>query len=405
VVYELVERRVLVRDLEVGMYICRLDRSWHETPFPLQGLAVHSDADIEAVGRYCEYVFVDTQRDVAADIRPQVLRRTEPSPVRFRRSQVYQDTARFDDELARAGEAFDNASACMEEIVDAIVQGQVLDIEVVARAVRPMVDSVMRSGDAFFWIESLRRRDSYTYQHAVSCSALAAAFGRHMGFDQETIVSLAAGNLLMDVGKSQLPDELLLRAGPLDAQEMALARLHVEEGLGILAHSGVMDVDVRDIVGSHHERFDGGGYPQGLAGAAIPLAARMAAIIDTYDALCTPRPYREAVSRHHALREIYAGRDSAFQGELVEQFQSCLGVYPTGSLVELTSGEIAIVMVQNHARRLLPRVAVLTTREKAPLDDFRIVDLMRQVGHEHVEVGRSLPPGSHGIDPKEFFLQ
>jgi HD-GYP domain-containing protein (c-di-GMP phosphodiesterase class II) len=162
---------------------------------------------------------------------------------------------------------------------------------------------------------------------------------------------------------------------------------------------------VRDIVGSHHERFDGGGYPQGLAGAAIPLAARMAAIIDTYDALCTPRPYREAVSRHHALREIYAGRDSAFQGELVEQFQSCLGVYPTGSLVELTSGEIAIVMVQNHARRLLPRVAVLTTREKAPLDDFRIVDLMRQVGHENVEVGRSLPPGSHGIDPKEFFLQ
>jgi hypothetical protein len=89
----------------------------------------------------------------------------------------------------------------------------------------------------------------------------------------------------------------------------------------------------------------------------------------------------------------------------IEPFRSSLGGCPTGSLVELFSGEIAIVMVQNHARRLLPRIAVLTTKEKTPLDDFRIVDLMRQVGHEHVEGSRSLPPGSHGIDPKEFFLQ
>lgn len=398
------------------MYVCRLDCEWDETPFPLQGVPVRNQNDIDALRQHCRYVFVDLLRRVTPDPVPGDTARPPPRTARAapthrppsRRlfpERTYTDTAIFDDELPRAGDAYESVLSYVEKIVDDLAHGRHIDPQEVENAVRPMVESVLRSGDAFLWIESLRQRDSYTYRHAVSCSTLAAAFGRHMGFSEDAIVSLAAGGLLMDVGKSQLPDELLTRAGALTEAETLLARHHVNEGLAILEHSGVTDQEVLDMVRTHHERFNGTGYPEGLTGTDIPLAGRMAAIIDTYHAMSSPRPYRPAVSQHVALRTLYAGRNADFQAELVEQFQACIGVYPTGSLVELGTGEVAIVMVQNHARRLQPRVAILTAPDKSPLDDFLIVDLMRQVGPERRDIVRTLPPGSHGIDPKEYFLQ
>lgn len=412
VAYDLVERRVFVSDLEIGMYVSRLDCEWSATPFPLQGVPITSRDDIDALTRFCKYVFVDTQRTVTAAftpsrIAPVAAAKPAPRPVlntRLVTRHSYNDTASFDDEMPRAREAFDTVASFAERLVDDLQAGRPIDPAAVEEAVRPMVESVLRSGDAFFWMQSLRQRDSYTYQHAIGCSTLAAAFGRHMGFTGDAIVSLAAGGLLLDVGKSQLPEELLERSGPLNDDEWELARHHVAEGVAILDHSGVVDAEVRDMVMTHHERFDGSGYPDGLAGTAIPLAGRMAAIIDAYHAMSTPRPYRAAVSQHVAIRQIYAGRDTEFQGELVEQFQACLGVYPTGSLVELNTGEVAIVMVQNQARRLQPRVAILTRVDKTQLDEFLIVDLMRQPDGVRREILRTLPAGSHGIDPREFFL-
>jgi HD-GYP domain-containing protein (c-di-GMP phosphodiesterase class II) len=412
VAYDLVERRVFVTDLEIGMYVSRLDCEWSDTPFPLQGVPITSREDIESLQRICKYVFVDLHRRVAparvsvvaSAPGPTVAKARPVLNTRLVTRHSYSDTASFDDEMPRAREAFDTVASFAARIVEDIQAGRPIDPDAVENAVRPMVESVLRSGDAFFWMQSLRQRDSYTYQHAVGCSTLAAAFGRHMGFTDDAIVSLAAGGLLMDVGKSQLPEEMLERGGPLNDAEWELARQHVSEGVAILDHSGVLDAEVRDMVLTHHERFDGSGYPQGLAGTAIPLAGRMAAIIDTYHAMSTPRPYRPAVSQHLAIRQLYSGRDREFQGELVEQFQACLGVYPTGSLVELNTGEVAIVMVQNQARRLQPRVALLSRTDKSHLDDFMIVDLMRQTDGVRREILRTLAAGSFGIDPREYFL-
>ncbi|WP_338039807.1 HD-GYP domain-containing protein [Luteibacter yeojuensis] len=417
-VYDLVERRVFVADLEVGMYVSRLDCEWSDTTFPIQGVPITSQDDIDRLAKFCKFVFVDLHRQATPErtiMRPShVVAQAPPAPAAKPRPAVnprlvarhaYRDSVAFDDEVPRAQEAFEGVARFAEHLVDDLRQGRAIEPGAVEKAVRPMVASLLRSSDAFFWIESLRHRDSYTYQHAVGCSTLAAAFGRHMGFADDVIVSLAAGGLLMDVGKVQMPEELLSRDGPLNDDEWGLARQHVGEGMAILDHSGVVDPEVRDMVLTHHERFDGSGYPGGLAGNEIPLPGRMAAIIDTYHAMSSPRPYRPAVSQHLALRQLYAGRDTAFQGELVEQFQACLGVYPTGSLVELNTGEVAVVMVQNQARRLQPRVAVLTRADKGPREDFLIVDLMNQADPVRREILRTLPAGSHGIDPREFFIQ
>ena len=116
------------------------------------------------------------------------------------------------------------------------------------------------------------------------------------------------------------------------------------------------------MVASHHERFDGSGYPKGLKGGEIPLLGRIAAIIDFYDAVTSDRPFAEAMSPHAAIKYLYTFRNTHYQDELIEQFIQTIGTYPVGTLVELNTGEVAIVIEQNQVRRLLPKVVVVHVR-------------------------------------------
>ncbi len=401
--FELEERLVSVADLQLGMFVCRLDRPWEETPFPLQGIELNGIDEIETLRQLCNVVYVDARRMVSCDPH-RALTRTELSGSRFTSRTHYADLVELEDEAPRARAALENASRIIDSLFEDISNGRELSVEHVEQAVRPLVASVLRSSDAFFLVESLRRHDTYSYSHAINCSALGAAFGRHMGFDEETIFSLAAGGLLMDVGKTRLPESLLQYQGSLAPIDVDVIRSHVEHGLSIIAESDITNQDVLDIVRTHHERHDGSGYPAGLAGNVIPITGRMLGIIDAYDAMSSVRPYRAAISRHQALRQIYAARNSLFQAAMVEQFQVCLGVYPTGSLVELSTGEVAIVMAQNQVRRLRPRVAILSTPSKQPLSDFRPVDLMSLGDHDAVDIVRGLAAGDYGIDASALFL-
>ena len=401
---EIDERRIGIMELRVGMFVCRLDRPWEGTPFPLQGVEVRSDEDIRALSELCQFVYIDAHREVV-DTRALALTRASLSASRFKTGIIHKDKANVVDEVPRAHKALENASQMVDRIYSDIASGRELSVEYVEQAVRPLVASVLRNADAFLYVEGLRRHDSYSYSHSISCSALAAAFGRHMGFAEETIISLAAGGLLMDVGKTQLPEGLLQYKGSLSADAVAVVRSHVAHGLAILGRSSITDPDVVDIVSTHHERHDGSGYPAGMTGTDIPIAGRMLGIIDTYDAMSSVRPYRPAISRHQALQHMYAARGTLYQPELVEQFQVCLGVYPTGSLVELNSGEVAVVMAQNQVRRLRPKVLVLSTPAKQALTDFRIFDLMEQAEQTSVvEIARSLATGEFAIDVTEHFL-
>lgn len=405
VTYELEERRVQVSELRPGMFVCRLDRPWSESPFPLQGVELRGEDEIRALRELCSHVYIDARREVRGDERRSSLHHGSTASKRFDRVREYRDRLPVEEEAAEAGAAFDNAFRIVGEIVEDISAGRGLSVESVDRAVRPVVESVLRSADAFFWIESQRACNDYIYRHAISCSALAAAFGRHMGFAEQTVLSLAAGGLLLDVGKSRVDAALLTQSSPLLPGQWDALRRHVDHGMAILEASDIGDTDVNNMVRCHHERYDGNGYPAGLEGSAIPMMARMAAIIDSYDAMISPVPYRAARSKSDALSRIYAGRGTLYHAELVEQFQACMGVYPTGSLVELSSGEIAVVMAQNPTRRLRPRVAIISDPDKRPLADMWTCDLMVQAeGAPAVEVRRTLRPGEHGLDAADYFL-
>jgi HD-GYP domain-containing protein (c-di-GMP phosphodiesterase class II) len=183
---------------------------------------------------------------------------------------------------------------------------------------------------------------------------------------------------------------------------------HVKFGLDILQQAGDVDPRVLDMVAYHHERYNGTGYPAGCSGSDIPVFGRIAGIVDAYDAMITLRPYAKPVSSYGALRKLQKLADVEFQAEIVEQFTRAIGVFPTGTLIELNSGEVGIVTKQNRIRRLRPEIMLIMAGDKQLLENFRVIDLNSEtVGTENMKslwIERGLEPGAHGIDPTEFYL-
>lgn len=405
------ERRIEVGALALGMFVCRLDRPWTETPFPLQGFLVESQADVERLRAFCQHVWIDVEKGVDRGPRGLLLRlgfrRERPGGGLLPEPAPYPDPVPLADEVARAGPAWEDARRFAARCIDDIRAGRRVPVDGLAETLEPVVSSVVRNPDAYFWLDALRRRDGYPYTHAINCCALAATFGRQLGFPRELLVDLAAGGMLMDIGMAAMPEGQFDHPRQLEESERAAVRRHVALGLERLEAAALSNPALLEMVGSHHERHDGSGYPHGLAGLGIPLSGRMLGIVDSFDAMCSERRHQAAVSRHHALQGLYRHRDQLYQAELLEQFSQALGVYPTGSLVELSTGEVAVVMAQNIARRLFPRVTLLTRPDKSIDPAFRQVDLWADrddSAGSRRSILRALPAGAYGLELSEFFL-
>jgi HD-GYP domain-containing protein (c-di-GMP phosphodiesterase class II) len=407
------EKKVSTLYLKQGMYVSSLDRPWLDTPFLIQGFLIKDDDEIMLLKKYCEHVFIDTSKGLDADQyihdvkKLKTNERLEQSLVDKTRLVEYVDTRTTTEEMPVARLAIDSASNRVVSIMESVKAGKSVDAGQVKEVVEPILESVIRNPDALMWLTQMREADSYTYAHSLDNCALAVAFGRHMGLPKEDLNTLAMGLLLMDIGKMKIPARILNKTEPLSEEEFKLVRSHVGHSVDILKKSEGISVDIVNIALTHHERFDGSGYPSGLVGTQTPVYGRVAAIIDCYDAMTSKRPYGKPISAYGALQEIYNWRNKYFQEELVEQFLQCLGVFPTGSMVEMHSGEVGIVMAQNRTRRMNPKVMLLLDKNKEPFPEYQVVDLMNQPKEYEdnpLTIFRGLDPDAYGIDPTEFYL-
>ncbi len=417
------------------MYVARLDRPWLETPFLFQGFYIRDKDEIEEIRAHCEHVYVNSDtlpvtgvnnvaraaingtRTVSAKSRKKRFslraffgfgRKASPE-VDFEQTNVlYADRTTLREESEVATRIHREAIAHVEGVMQNLKKAGSLDVGQLQSAVAPMVDSVLRNPAALACLVRMRKKGDYLYQHSLASSVWASILGRQLGLKRSDLDVIALGAMLLDIGKTQLPNNLLTKPGKLNDDEFKLMRMHVQFGLEILEKSGNVDSRVVEMVAHHHERYNGTGYPARLSGNEIPVFGRIAGIVDAYDAMITQRPYAKLLSSYDALRKLRVLADVEFQAEIVDQFTKAIGAFPTGTLVEMNTGEIAIVTRQNQIRRLRPEVLVIMGADREFLDDFRVVDLneekVTKEGSHSLWIERGLAPGEYGIDPSEFYL-
>lgn len=321
--------------------------------------------------------------------------------------KTYANLTSIEEEAPRARAVVVEATDLLDKLMGDIKLGQSFEVERVEEIVDEMVESIVRNPQALMWVARLREQDISAYGHGLQVSVYLTSFGRHLGFPRTQLTNLAQVGLLLDVGKLRLPKALLEKRGRLTDEEFDAAKKHVDIGLEILNETPDFDPDILLGIGQHHERMNGTGYPHGLVGNDIGVFGRMAGIVDCFAALTNHRPYASAVSSYEALRNITAWSGDFFHEALVQQFVSSIGVFPVGSLIELSTGEVAVVVEHSRVRRLKPRVLVVTGPDKTPATFPTMVDLLyepKMGGADPVFIKRGLAPGAYGLNLSDFYL-
>lgn len=407
------KKKLDVRDLKPGMCVAELDRPWLETPFLFRPFRIQSQAEIEELTRYCDYVFIDTRdrhanKERAAvhaqELEFEFLRKAaQPQP-----HQAYTDSATLEEELEPAQESYRQGSDLVAALMDDARLGKHLNVAGAKKAVADIVHSVIRNPDALVCLAQLQDKSTYNSLHSLRVSILALVFGRHLGLPADKLQTLGLGALLHDVGKTRVPQALLHKPERLTPAEFELMKRHVSLGAAMLQQYPALPSIVPYIAAHHHERYDGRGYIRGLKALHINQFTRIVTIADCYDAIISDRPYSQGVSAHQALKRLYAGKGKEFDPCLVEQFIQCFGIYPIGSLVELNTGHVGVVLSINRERYLRPKIALVLDADKSPYPVATAVDLDTHLSDDRDnpwEIKLVLRPGTYGIQPLDFLPQ
>src|SRR5690554_7937128 len=403
------------------MFVSDLDRPWHQTPFPIQGFYIRSQNDIRALVSHCKWVMIDVaeSRDSVAlskgtgkSLRNASTSRTngreelQLAPLSIREPVTYQTATTLKREVKASRRLLADAEKALKETFATAHSGQMPDLRPAAEVARKMVASVARQPDALLWLSRTRQYDDYIYRHAINTAVWALGCGRQLGLNEGLLNHLGTGCLLSQVGKTELSKELLMREHQLGPEEYAEYRSYVTRGVKLLEHAGLSRA-VMSVVQGHRERHNGSGFPQGIRGDRIPLLAKVAGIAEFFESLIEPREsVAEPMTPARAVTLLYDMRNIEFQDELVESFIQAIGIYPSGSLVELTDGQRGVVVSHSPERRLWPRVMVMTDSHHTPLKTAKVIDLAKfnksRSAAEVLAIKECLAHGTEGLNPAGY---
>lgn len=359
------QRKVDVDDLELGMYVARLDRPWTDSPFLFQGFVIKTAEELEKLRELCKFVFVDEDKSEYED---RTLRRSiEVRPrasVRVTRTEWHKLSSEeqklsFEKEVRKAAELRTKTRKYVNQLFEEVRLGYSVDTETAKAVVSELVETIAEDADTALWLTNLKNVHEYTAQHCVNVSVLSIVFGKHLGFTKEQLKLIGLGALLHDVGKMKVPPEILDKPGKLTPDEFEIIKRHPMDGFRAMEETGNVPEQALQIIRYHHERVSGRGYPDGLKGDQISTAVLMVAIADVYDAITSDRVYHSGIPAHEALKALYQIAPGEFGKKLMEEFIRCIGIYPIGSVVELSNGDIGVVMSTDPSNKLRPLVMLV----------------------------------------------
>jgi putative nucleotidyltransferase with HDIG domain len=389
-----------VSQLRLGMYVCLLDRPWLETPFLFQGFLLNDEKDLLSLRQLCNYVFIDllkTHIDVSDLSRAQL----KPEKAQF----SYPVATEVELELGSAARHYGTAFSEIKHILSAVERGESFSTAAMIEAVRDCLDSVIRNPSALMWLTRIKHADQYTAEHCINVGIQAMTLGRHLGLGLKHLELLGLCGMLHDVGKMAIDPDILNKPDKLTAEEFEIIKQHAICGFQELNKDNDLPEEVKNVAYSHHERLDGKGYPRGLPAISLDFYTRVITIVDAYDAITSKRCYSPSNPSAAGLKIIYDSRGTQFDEALVVKFIECIGIYPPGTLVQMSTGEVGVVLSVDPAHRLTPRVALVLDCKKQPREEHLIVDLRHESsGPQALRVNQVLVDGSYGVDLEDFTL-
>ncbi|WP_057831627.1 HD-GYP domain-containing protein [Colwellia sp. TT2012] len=390
-------QKIAVHQLEPGMYVLSVRTKGKTVSVKSEGYVSSKESILKLIKAGITHLTIDASRQKQVDkIRPEVKEKKTQNE-----SKKSGNGISLDQEMAKASKLYDDAKKLQHKMLSSLSEHKTINVVEAKESTDAIVDSIFRNQDALACMTRLRIKDEYLVEHSLNVAILMTLFAKHLAFDREIIEQLALGAFLHDIGKVLVPPEILHKTGKLTAQEFTVMKSHVDLGMEVLKESADLSELVIEVVQQHHERLDGKGYPKQLNDQQITQHGRMIAIVDSYDAMTAERVYKAGMHPIKAFNLLMKDAPNSYDKVLVEQFVNCLGIYPIGTLVKLTSGKLGLISRLNKSKPLLPFVRVFYNTRLNQAIAMKELDLSQAKYKDQIDC--CIKPDEFNINLLSFF--
>jgi len=401
-------KKIESQKLQVGMYVKNIAQkglSLHE--HEREGRITDQSTINALVKRGVKHVYIDTEQgpDSVDAIPIEITEKNLEGEIKEIAQSPQQDRATkstsLDQELHKATKLHTEALDLVNNAMEHAKAGQEVDIVPFADMADNFMDSVVRNQNALACLSRIREKDNYLMEHSVNVAVLMSILGKHLQLEREYLHQCVTGALLHDIGKIMIPDSVLHKPGKLTDEEFATMKLHASYSEKILKQSAKFPKVAINVAAQHHERLDGQGYPRGLSGDAVTQEARMASVVDIYDAITADRVYHKGMTPSNALKRMMDWCGHHLDTFYVHSFIKAIGVYPVGSFVKLSNNKAGVVIEEN-TDSLKPVVKVIYNLETGTYSPITLCNLSLE--STQVQIKQVLDPNEYGIKLKDFML-
>ena len=382
-----------VSQLTLGMFVSAIDKNDKgQLAIANAGQIKHKDAILKLAKSGIKFVWVDAKRSAEhCGLKKKI---TNDNQTDNKKALISRDK-----QQAQAKVMLTEAKDLIRKVLSETFEGKAIEVAPFEALADTMIESVMLDADALKCMSALRSKDAYLLEHSVNVAFLLVTFGKYLKLDRVMLREMAVGGILHDIGKIKVDNKVLHKPGKLTPEEFEHMKLHQVYALEIMNETTGLSQISKDICLMHHEKLDGRGYPRGLKGDEIPRHGRMSCIVDIFDALTATRCYKEAMSPAAAFKILLSLTPFHLDQELVYEFIRCIGVYPVGSLVELSDGRVGIVWASKDRDALHPIVKCFYSLKVKRYTDVAMVDLLKS----ELYIERGVSPSTLDIDPTPFY--